>query len=286
MAARRPASSNLAILITADEQMQAVPVSDHIAANDIGANPIDTITVRPDVVFWFNTASQSPVNRMATLNLYAASGLSSGGTTAARHRSDHRSQRRRRPNWPVTTPIRAAASPASAQLVGTNHPSNANAALATSPPRPVARIVARPWRGREFLKFRHAAACTWARCEPRDHRGSLTRTVRRVTHRRRSRSLGPGSLGDSRIAVGMTRRPFWPGSLGALPTVDLALSAAGKAYERSSPRASISMVAEGPGRRCGRIRRTQSGADGAGGQERSHIRNLHECGSVPLPIRR
>lgn len=76
MAARRPASSNLAILITADEQMQAVPVSDHIAANDIGANPIDTITVRSDVVFWFNTASQSPVNRMATLNLYAASGLS------------------------------------------------------------------------------------------------------------------------------------------------------------------------------------------------------------------
>lgn len=76
MAARKPDASNLGILITADEQMRAVPIGGDIAATDIGANPVDTITARSNVVFWFNTASQLPVNRMATLNLYAASGLS------------------------------------------------------------------------------------------------------------------------------------------------------------------------------------------------------------------
>lgn len=76
MVARRPDAPDLGILITIDEQMQAVPISDHTASTHIGANPVDTFTARSNVVFWFNTASQLPVNRMATLNLYAASGLS------------------------------------------------------------------------------------------------------------------------------------------------------------------------------------------------------------------
>lgn len=106
MAARRPASSNLAILITADEQMQAVPVSDHIAANDIGANPIDTITTRSNVVFWFNTASQSPVNRMATLNGAYGAGLARylhdhGGEVLEVPRPDRRIRRQRGKSDPI-----------------------------------------------------------------------------------------------------------------------------------------------------------------------------------------
>ncbi|WAJ47953.1 hypothetical protein OK015_28800 (plasmid) [Mycobacterium sp. Aquia_216] len=76
MSPRRPAASELGILVTTDEQMQVVPLADHLRADEIGANPIDTITARSNVVFWFNTTAQSAVNKMATLNLYAASGLS------------------------------------------------------------------------------------------------------------------------------------------------------------------------------------------------------------------
>jgi hypothetical protein len=76
MSPHRPSASELGILVTTDEQMQAVPIGDHLQADDIGANPIDTITARSNVVFWFDTTAQSAVNKMATLNLYAASGLS------------------------------------------------------------------------------------------------------------------------------------------------------------------------------------------------------------------
>lgn len=75
MAPGASAASNLAILVTADEQMQAVPIAQHIVADDVGAHPIDTITARDGVVFWFNTTTAAAVNKMATLNLYAATGL-------------------------------------------------------------------------------------------------------------------------------------------------------------------------------------------------------------------
>lgn len=76
MSPHRPSASELGILVTTDEQIQAVPIGDHLHADDIGANPIDTITARSNVVFWFDTTTQSAVNKMATLNLYAATGLS------------------------------------------------------------------------------------------------------------------------------------------------------------------------------------------------------------------
>ena len=73
---RGPLASDFVILVTADEHMRAVSIGDHVVSDDIGANPIDTITARSNVVFWFDTAAQSAVNKMATLNLYAATGLS------------------------------------------------------------------------------------------------------------------------------------------------------------------------------------------------------------------
>jgi hypothetical protein len=47
MSPRNPSTSDLVILVTADEQMQAVPIDDRAVADDIGANPIDTVTARP-----------------------------------------------------------------------------------------------------------------------------------------------------------------------------------------------------------------------------------------------
>lgn len=75
MAPGTSAASNLAILVTADEQMQAVPLAEHIVADDVDAHPIDTITARDGVVFWFNSTTAAAVNKMATLNLYAATEL-------------------------------------------------------------------------------------------------------------------------------------------------------------------------------------------------------------------
>lgn len=76
MSPRSPSASGLVILVAADEQMQVVPIGDQVVASDIGANPIDTITTRSNMVFWFDTTAQAAVNKMATLNLYAATGLS------------------------------------------------------------------------------------------------------------------------------------------------------------------------------------------------------------------
>lgn len=76
MSPRSPSASDLGILVTADEQMHTVPIGDRVVADDIGVNSIDTITARSNVVFWFDTTAQSAVNKMATLNLYAATGLS------------------------------------------------------------------------------------------------------------------------------------------------------------------------------------------------------------------
>ncbi|EFG78391.1 hypothetical protein HMPREF0591_1683 [Mycobacterium parascrofulaceum ATCC BAA-614] len=70
-----PAASGVGILVSVEGQMQAVAIADHIAADDVGASPVDTITARDNVVFWFDTSTRRAVNRMATLNLYAATRL-------------------------------------------------------------------------------------------------------------------------------------------------------------------------------------------------------------------
>jgi hypothetical protein len=68
--------SDVGIIVTPDEQIHLAAISDHLVADCIG-DRADTFTARAGVVFWFGpTASMRPVNRMATLNSFAAAGLS------------------------------------------------------------------------------------------------------------------------------------------------------------------------------------------------------------------
>jgi hypothetical protein len=93
MSPRSPCTSDLVIIVTADEQMQAVPIGDRVVVDDIDANPIDTITARSNVVFWFNTAAQSAVNKMATLNPYCRHrAVSTCSAAIARNGAHHRNQ--------------------------------------------------------------------------------------------------------------------------------------------------------------------------------------------------
>lgn len=68
--------SDVGIVIGPDEQMHVVGMSQHVVAECVG-DTVDTLTARGGVVFWFRPTDPNPeVNRMATLNLFAAAGMS------------------------------------------------------------------------------------------------------------------------------------------------------------------------------------------------------------------
>lgn len=68
--------AQLGIVVTAEERMHLVAISDHVVTDCIGEQ-VETLTARGGVVFWFgHTGRNAPVNRMATLNLFAAATMS------------------------------------------------------------------------------------------------------------------------------------------------------------------------------------------------------------------
>ncbi|GAB4664128.1 hypothetical protein MOKP76_13850 [Mycobacterium avium subsp. hominissuis] len=68
--------AQLGIVVTAEERMHLVAISDHVVTDCIGKQ-VETLTARGGVVFWFgHTGRIAPVNRMATLNLFAAATMS------------------------------------------------------------------------------------------------------------------------------------------------------------------------------------------------------------------
>ena len=64
-------------IITTDEHMHLIAISDSVVTDSIG-EPADTLTARESgVVFWFRaTDPHAAINRMATLNLFAAARMS------------------------------------------------------------------------------------------------------------------------------------------------------------------------------------------------------------------
>jgi hypothetical protein len=70
------AGSDVGIVVDRDEQMHLVAIDDAVVSDSVG-HPADTLTAHAGVVFWFCSTDPSPaVNRMATLNLFAAATLS------------------------------------------------------------------------------------------------------------------------------------------------------------------------------------------------------------------
>ena len=68
--------SDVGIIVTADEQMHLVAITDRVVTDCVGT-PVDTFTAGAGLVFWFGPADSGPaVNRMATLNLFAAAAMS------------------------------------------------------------------------------------------------------------------------------------------------------------------------------------------------------------------
>ncbi|KEF95046.1 hypothetical protein K883_05231 [Mycobacterium sp. TKK-01-0059] len=68
--------AQLGIVVTVEERMHLVAISDHVVTDCIGKQ-VETLTARGGVVFWFGHAGRNaPVNRMATLNLFAAATMS------------------------------------------------------------------------------------------------------------------------------------------------------------------------------------------------------------------
>lgn len=70
------AGSQVGIVVSPDKRMHLVALGDSVVADTVG-HPVDTLTAVGGVVFWFcSTDPSSAVNRMATLNLYAATTFS------------------------------------------------------------------------------------------------------------------------------------------------------------------------------------------------------------------
>lgn len=68
--------ADVGIVITANEQMHLTAISERVVPDCVGSSA-DTFSADHDLVFWFASTDCSPdVNRMATLNLYAATTLS------------------------------------------------------------------------------------------------------------------------------------------------------------------------------------------------------------------
>jgi hypothetical protein len=68
--------SDVGIVVTPDEQMHLLAISDRVVTDSVG-HSVDTLTGGAGVVFWFGATDPSvAVNRMATLNLFAAAGMS------------------------------------------------------------------------------------------------------------------------------------------------------------------------------------------------------------------
>jgi hypothetical protein len=70
------AGSDVGIVVPPDEQMHLVGICESVVTDSVG-DPVDTLSARAGVVFWFGSTDPSPaVNRMATLNLFAAARFS------------------------------------------------------------------------------------------------------------------------------------------------------------------------------------------------------------------
>ena len=70
------AGSQVGIVVAPDEEMRLVAIGEAVVADSVG-DPVDTLTAVGGVVFWFcSTDRSSAVNRMATLNLFAATKFS------------------------------------------------------------------------------------------------------------------------------------------------------------------------------------------------------------------
>jgi hypothetical protein len=70
------AESDVGIVITPDEQMHLLAISDRVVTDTVG-HSVDTLTGGAGVVFWFGATDPSvALNRMATLNLFATMGMS------------------------------------------------------------------------------------------------------------------------------------------------------------------------------------------------------------------
>jgi hypothetical protein len=70
------AESDVGIVITPDEQMHLLAISDRVVTDSVG-HSVDTLTGNASVVFSFGATDPSvAVNRMATLNLFTTVGMS------------------------------------------------------------------------------------------------------------------------------------------------------------------------------------------------------------------
>lgn len=65
-----------AVFVDTDESMRAVEVHDGVVAQYVGTERAESATARGGLVFWFDRDSPHAINQMATLNLFAVSGLS------------------------------------------------------------------------------------------------------------------------------------------------------------------------------------------------------------------
>ena len=88
--------SDVGIVVTPDEQMHLLAISDRVVTDSVG-HSVDTLTGGAGVVFWLGATDPSvAVNRMATLNLFAAAGMSARGSArTALPRADHWRRSRR-----------------------------------------------------------------------------------------------------------------------------------------------------------------------------------------------
>ena len=68
--------SDVGIVVTPDEQMHLLAISDRVVTDSVG-HSVDTLKGGGGVVFWFGATDPSvAANRMAILNLFAAAGMS------------------------------------------------------------------------------------------------------------------------------------------------------------------------------------------------------------------
>ena len=58
--------------------MHLVAITDRVVTDCVSA-PVDTLTARAGLVFWFGSTDSSAVNRMATLNLLVAAAMPARG---------------------------------------------------------------------------------------------------------------------------------------------------------------------------------------------------------------
>ncbi|MDM2402097.1 hypothetical protein PP613_23470 [Mycobacteroides abscessus] len=65
-----------AVFLDIDDSIRAVELHADVVAQYVGTDRAESATVKGGLVFWFDADSRHDINQMATLHLFAASGLS------------------------------------------------------------------------------------------------------------------------------------------------------------------------------------------------------------------